>query len=175
MSLDIRALSAAEAEAQIPALGALLRNCVEQGASIGFVMPVPQEEAEAFWAQSVLPALRGGRRLLWAAFEGEALVGTVQLDLATMPNQIHRAEVCKMLVAPARRRRGIARALMQALLSRAAEEGRSLVTLDTRSGDAAQPLYASCGFVVAGEIPGYALAPDGSPRRDPTTFMYRAL
>ena len=78
-----------------------------------------------------------------------------------------------MLVAPAHRRRGHARALMSALLARAAEEGRSLVTLDTRSGDAAQPLYASLGFEVAGEIPGFALAPEGSDRRDATTYMYR--
>ncbi|APZ55056.1 GNAT family N-acetyltransferase [Salipiger abyssi] len=174
MSLTIRELFAAEAEAQIPALGTLLRHCVEDGASVGFVMPFPQQEAEAFWTNSVLPALRGGHRILWAGFAGEALVGTVQLDLAAMPNQRHRAEVSKMLVAPSHRRRGIARALMQALLARAAEEGRSLITLDTRSGDAAQPLYAACGFAVAGEIPGYALAPDGSPHSDPTTIMYRA-
>nr|WP_274705531.1 GNAT family N-acetyltransferase [Salipiger pentaromativorans] len=156
-------------------MGTLLRNCVAQGASVGFVMPFAQREAEAFWTQAVLPGLRAGDRLLWAAFDTGTLVGTVQLAFATMPNQSHRAEVSKMLVSPACRRRGIARALMQALLARAAEEGRSLITLDTRSGDAAQPLYASCGFAVAGEIPGYALAPDGSPRRDPTTVMYRSL
>jgi ribosomal protein S18 acetylase RimI-like enzyme len=173
MSLVIRELSPDEAEALAAELGTLLRNCVEDGASVGFVMPFTQAEAEAFWTASVFPSLRRGGRVLWAAFEGGALVGTVQLALEMMPNQVHRAEVSKMLVAPAHRRRGHARALMSALLARAAEEGRSLVTLDTRSGDAAQPLYASLGFEVAGEIPGFALAPEGSDRRDATTYMYR--
>ncbi|APX21399.1 MAG: N-acetyltransferase [Rhodobacteraceae bacterium] len=171
----IRALTAAEAERHAPALGALLRACVEDGASFGFVMPFAQAEAEAFWTQSVLPALGRDDRVLWAAFEDDALVGTVQLVLGMMPNQSHRAEVSKMLVHPRARRQGLGRALMATLLDRAASEGRQLVTLDTRSGDAAQALYAACGFEMAGEIPGFALAPEGTDRRDPTTYMYRRL
>ena len=81
----IRALTAAEAERHAPALGALLRACVEDGASFGFVMPFAQAEAEAFWTQSVLPALGRDDRVLWAAFEDDALVGTVQLVLGMMP------------------------------------------------------------------------------------------
>ena len=80
-----------------------------------------------------------------------------------------------MLVHPRARRQGLGRALMATLLDRAASEGRQLVTLDTRSGDAAQALYAACGFEMAGEIPGFALAPEGTDRRDPTTYMYRRL
>ncbi|GGG64165.1 N-acetyltransferase [Salipiger pallidus] len=156
-------------------LAITLHACVTDGASVGFVMPFTPPEARAFWCHAVFPALGPGRRLLWGAFAGDTVVGTVQLDLQMMPNQAHRAEVSKMLVRPSHRRRGIGRALMQTLLTRAAEEGRSLVTLDTRSGDAAQPLYASCGFEVAGEIPGFAAAPDGGPRRDATTYMYRHL
>lgn len=171
----IRALTAAEAERHAPALGALLRACVEDGASVGFVMPFTQAEGEAFWTESVFPALGREDRVLWLAFEGDALVGTVQLVLGMMPNQRHRAEVSKMLVHPRARRRGLGRALMATLLDRAASEGRQLVTLDTRSGDAAQALYAACGFKVAGEIPGFALAPEGTDRRDPTTYMYRRL
>lgn len=170
---SIRQLSAAEAEAHLAGLSELLQACVEDGASVGFVMPFGRDEATRFWQASVLPGLESGARVLWAAFEGARLVGTVQLVLETMPNQAHRAEVSKMLVAPASRRRGIARALMQALLARAAREGRDLVTLDTRSGDPSQALYASCGFEIAGEIPGFALAPEGTPRRDATTYMYR--
>ncbi|MBY6004459.1 GNAT family N-acetyltransferase [Salipiger bermudensis] len=169
----IRLLSPEEAAHYLPALAELLRACVADGASVGFVMPFTVQEASRFWEAGVLPSLAGGGRLLWGAFVDGELVGTVQLVLELMPNQAHRAEVSKMLVAPASRRRGIARALMQALLAGAAAERRDLVTLDTRSGDPSQALYASCGFAVAGEIPGFALAPEGTPRRDPTTYMYR--
>ena len=173
MTLTVRTLSTLEAAQHLDDLAQLLQACVADGASVGFVMPFDVEAATRFWQDGVLPALAGEGRVLWGAFEEGRLVGTVQLGLEMMPNQSHRAEVSKMLVAPAFRRRGIARALMQALLARAAAEGRSLVTLDTRSGDPSQALYASCGFRVAGEIPGFALAPEGGPRRDPTTYMYR--
>ena len=52
--------------------------------------------------------------------------------------------------------------------------GRSLITLDTRTGDAAEPLYKGLGYQIAGIIPGYcrdAL----SERLDPTTVMYKTL
>ena len=173
MTLTIRSLSAQEAEQHLPDLAKLLQACVVDGASVGFVMPFEVQEAARFWRRNVLPSIADGSRVLWGAFEDARLVGTVQLVLDMMPNQAHRAEVSKMLVAPAFRRRGIARALMQALLARAEAEARSLITLDTRSGDPSQALYASCGFEVAGEIPGFALAPEGGPRRDPTTYMYR--
>ncbi|MFP3656833.1 GNAT family N-acetyltransferase, partial [Burkholderia sp. SIMBA_052] len=72
---------------------------------------------------------------------GDAIAGTVQLDYDTMPNQRHRAEVRKLLVHPAFRRRGVARALMMELESHARRLERSLLTLDTRTGDSAEPLY----------------------------------
>ncbi|KAA8609677.1 acetyltransferase [Salipiger aestuarii] len=169
----IRELDAAGAAAHLPDLADTLHACVEDGASVGFVMPFSPTGAEAFFRDSVLPSLARGGRVIWGAFDAGLLVGTVQLDLEMMPNQRHRAEVCKLLVRPSHRRRGIARALMQALLMRADAADRTLVTLDTRSGDGAQALYAACGFDVAGEIPGFALAPDGSDRRDATTYMYR--
>jgi hypothetical protein len=56
----------------------------------------------------------------------------------------------------------------------AQEEGRVLLTLDTRTGDAAQPLYASLGYVLAGVIPRYARAPE-APRLEATTIMYKEL
>ncbi|MGR3821004.1 MAG: GNAT family N-acetyltransferase [Salipiger marinus] len=170
----IRAISAAEAPAYLDALSWVLAACVADGASVGFVLPFPETEARTFW-QGLLPGIASGERQLWGAFAEGRLVGTVSLALAGMPNQRHRAEVSKMLVHPEFRRRGLGRALMAALLQAAEAEGRSLITLDTRSGDPSQALYASCGFRVAGEIPGYALAPEGTARRDATTFMYLDL
>ncbi len=102
------------------------------------------------------------------------IAGSVQLDYDTPPNQPHRAEVRKLLVHPDFRRRGIAKALMAALESRAAELGRSLLTLDTRTGDMAEPLYVSLGYQTAGIIPGYCRDPF-KDHFDPTTIMYKAL
>jgi GNAT superfamily N-acetyltransferase len=102
------------------------------------------------------------------------IVGTVQVDLATPPNQQHRAEVLKLLVHPLARRRGIARALMIAIELIARAEGRTLLTLDTWTGRAAELLYLSLGYVAAGVIPRYARA-SLTPDLEPTTIMYKHL
>jgi ribosomal protein S18 acetylase RimI-like enzyme len=161
-------------EERLDEFAALLYACVHAGASVGFVLPFPREAAEGFWRDGVLPALRGGTRLLLAAVDGGRLAGTVQLDWDTPPNQPHRAEARKLLVHPDRRRRGIARLLMTELERRAVARGRRLITLDTRTGDAAEPLYCSMGYQVAGIIPGYCLDPSLA-RLDATTIMYKAV
>ena len=73
------------------------------------------------------------------------------------------AEVQKLLVHPAARRRGLARALMLRAQQEAARAGRNLLTLDTRAGDAAENLYRAMGWQEAGRIPGYALNADLTP------------
>jgi ribosomal protein S18 acetylase RimI-like enzyme len=159
---------------ELEALAEVLRACVHAGASVSFVLPFGIEEARGFWTGKVRPALEaGGRRLLVARLDGR-VAGTVQLDVATPPNQAHRADVSKLLVHPEAQRRGIARRLMLALESVAREEGRTLLTLDTRRGDAAEPLYASLGYALAGVIPRYARAPD-MDRLDDTSVMYKQL
>ncbi len=174
MTTEIHALSADRLEARLAEFGGLLQACVAAGASVNFVEPFGHAEAEAFWREKVLPPLAAGRRLLLAAELEGRLAGTVQLDLDTPPNQPHRAEVLKLLVHPACRRRGVARALMRELERQAAGLGRHLLTLDTRSGDAAEPLYAALGYVTVGVVPGYSLDVR-SQRLDPTTIMYRQL
>jgi GNAT superfamily N-acetyltransferase len=108
------------------------------------------------------------------AFVDGQLGGTVQLDLATPPNQRHRGEVMKLLVHPSLRRRGIARALMIALEDVAREEGRTLLTLDTWTGGAAERLYTSLGYVTVGVIPRFA-RPSTTSALEPTTIMYKEL
>ena len=169
----IVALSAPELETRLNEFAALLHACVHAGASINFVLPFPLQEAETFWRAKVLPGLRAGTRILFAAEADGRLAGSVQLDCDTPPNQPHRAEVSKLMVHPDFRRRGIARALMAALERRAGDLGRSLITLDTRTGDMAEPLYASLGYVTAGTIPGYCRDPFAD-RLDATTIMYKA-
>lgn len=171
--VKIDEIGGADLDAALPGLAEVLRACVADGASVGFVAPFEIKASEAFWRDGVFPEVRNGGRVLWGAYDADRLVGTVQLSLAMMPNQVHRGEVSKMLVHPAARNRGIGAALMQRLIARAEQAGRRLITLDTRTGDAAQRLYARAGFEVAGEIPEFALAPEGTDRCDPTTYMYR--
>jgi GNAT superfamily N-acetyltransferase len=97
----------------------------------------------------------------------------VQLELATMPNARHRAEVMKLMVHRAARRRGIARVLMLALEEAARGANRRLLVLDTRPGDPAEQLYLALGYTPAGVIPRYALNAAGM--LDSTVYMYREI
>jgi hypothetical protein len=174
-AITITSFSADDLMRHLPELGALLRACVHDGASVGFVMPYSVADSETFWRGKVLPSLRAGGLVLFVAREGDAIAGTVQLDYDTMPNQRHRAEVRKLLVHPAFRRQGVARALRTELERDAHRLQRSLLTLDTRTGDHAEPLYAALGYRTAGVIPGYARASHDAEQFDATTIMYKAL
>jgi ribosomal protein S18 acetylase RimI-like enzyme len=101
-------------------------------------------------------------------------VGTVQLLLAMPDNGRHRAEVVKLMVHPDARRRGIARSLMQQVQQSALEQHRHLLVLDTLTGDTAEGMYRLLGFQLAGSIPQYALASNGSAL-DATSYMYKLL
>ncbi|BBK30648.1 ribosomal protein S18 acetylase RimI-like enzyme [Stella humosa] len=162
----------ADLPALLPDLAAILLAAVEDGASVGFVLPFAQSEALAFW-QGMAPAIAAGDRLLLVAHLDGRPVGTVQLVLAMPPNGRHRAEIAKLLVHPAARRRGIARALMLAAEAEARRHCRTLLVLDTRTGDGAEALYAGLGYALAGSVPDYAQATDG--RLAATSFMYKVL
>jgi ribosomal protein S18 acetylase RimI-like enzyme len=171
----ISTFAAADIDSHLAELGNLLHACVHDGASIGFVLPYSPADGVAFWADKVRPAVLAGARLLLVARCGGALAGSVQLDYDTPPNQPHRAEVRKLMVHPAWRRRGIAQALMAELERRAGPLGRTLLTLDTRTGDKAEPLYASMGYRTVGVIPGFCRDTADAARLDATTIMYKGL
>jgi GNAT superfamily N-acetyltransferase len=158
----------------IDMLGEVLHAVVYGGAGVSFFVPFAHDEARAFWRDKVLPGVRAGTRRVVVARMGGRIVGTVQLDLAVPPNQRHRAEVTKMLVHPAARRLGIARALMLALEPIALSEQRTLLTLDTVTGSAAEPLYYSLGYVAVGVIPRYARG-SLTPELEAATIMYKEL
>lgn len=173
--MKIETASAATLSTDLSDFADMLTRSVEQGASIGFVQPFDRGAATAFWRDSVAPAVRHDRVVLMCARHNRRVVGTVQLVLPTMPNQAHKAEVGKMMVHPDHRREGIGRSLMEALIEEARKRGFRLLTLDTRTGDTAQPLYAAFGFQVAGEIPGFAIDPHDPEKLDGTTYMYKWL
>ncbi|HVW95663.1 MAG TPA: GNAT family N-acetyltransferase [Mucilaginibacter sp.] len=173
-SVHISVVSAGDLSAQITGFGELLHACVHQGASIGFILPFSQHDAESYWQDRIIPALQKPGLIMLAARKNSLLAGTVQLDYDTMPNQPHRAEVRKLMVHPTFRRQGIARLLMNEIEQQAYRLNRSLLTLDTRTGDAAEPLYTSLGFRISGVIPGYCLDPF-EDKLDSTTIMYKPL
>jgi GNAT superfamily N-acetyltransferase len=168
----IEALDAAGAASAEPRLSALLTACVAEGAGVSFLPPLRRETARAFWA-ATSEKVSAGSHVLLAAWRDGVLVGTVTLAMAMPENQPHRAEVAKLLVDPAFRRGGVARALMSRLEHEAARAGRPLLILDTRAGDRAERLYRSMGWTELGTMPGHALSKDGS--FDDTVFFWKRL
>lgn len=168
----IETLTAEALPAALPELAALLEDCVADGASIGFLHPMPAGEAAAWWRGLEASLRDGSRRVLVLRREGR-IVGTGALALAGLPNGRHRAEVSKLMVHPTMRRQGLARALMLALEAAARAESRPLLVLDTKQGDAGEPLYRALGWREAGSIPGYALRSGGG--EDATVFYYKRL
>ncbi len=154
-------------------LSEVLRACVLAGASVGFELPCPHEEACAFWLGLHGAVERGERRLFVVRAGDGRIDGSLQLALAGMPNSRHRAELSKMLVHPRARRQGLAQALIQHAEAAARSLGRTLLVLDTCTGEPAERMYLKLGYERCGEIPQFATMPDG--RLGATTFMYKLL
>jgi GNAT superfamily N-acetyltransferase len=152
-------------------LARLLIDCVDGGASVSFMHPLPLAKAVDFWRGVAENVARGARALL-VAEDGDGVIGTVQLILDQPENQPHRADLSKMLVHRRARRRGVGAALLRAAEDVARECGKSLLVLDTASDDA-ERLYARLGWQRCGVIPGYALLPHGG--LCDTTYFYRIL
>jgi len=167
---SIRRLSS-PTEAEIAQLADLLIDCVEGGASVSFMSPLTHERALGFWRRVAGEAAAGGRALFVAEDE-QGILGTVQLVLDLPENQPHRADVSKMLVHRRARRRGLGESLMRAAEAAAREHGRTTLVLDTASDDARR-LYERLGWIKVGDIPAYALLPDGTPCA--TTYYFREL
>jgi GNAT superfamily N-acetyltransferase len=170
--LEICRLDSVEVHEQLDALAGVLVDCVAGGASVSYLAPFSHEDACAAF-ESVAAEVEQGGRLLLAAFADAALVGTVQVILTLPPNQPHRAGIAKLLVHQSARRRGIAQRLMERAEAEARAEGKTLLVLDTVTGDDAERLYERLGWTRVGVIPGYALYPDGRPCD--TTIFWKSL
>jgi ribosomal protein S18 acetylase RimI-like enzyme len=172
-TINVATIDPAALAKSVERLAQILHSCVHEGASIGFVVPFERNEARAYWLDRVVPPHAAGSRLVLIATLGGDIAGTAQLDLDSMPSKRHHAEVSKVLVDPAFRRTGVARALMREIERLADREGRWLLTLDT-AGDAAEALYRSLGYTLAGAIPNYARNAF-EDRYDATRLMYKDL
>ena len=170
-TIRVRSLEAI-GEREIAGLSDVLIDCVEGGAGVSFMLPMTRAKAEAFWRSTAEGLARGERVVIVAEDAGGAIVGTVQVIWAQPENQPHRGEVAKMLVHRRARRLGVGAALLAAAERSAVAAGRTLLVLDTASSDADR-LYRRQGWQPCGQIPNYALWPDGRP--SPTTIFYKQL
>jgi GNAT superfamily N-acetyltransferase len=143
-------------EAMAGALADVTKDCVDGGASIGFMQPFPRERGIAFW-KNVGADVAAGRRALLVAEDEQGICGTVQLIFDLPENQPHRADVAKMQVHRRVRRHGVGAALLGAAEQAARECGK----------------YERLGWVRVGDIPEYALFPEGGYCS--TTVFYRRL
>lgn len=169
--IRIRTLQGCD-ERELEGLSDVLLDCVEGGASVSFMLPLARAKALAYWRGVAASAARGERLLFAAEDAAGSIVGTVQLILDLPENQPHRAEIAKMLVHRRARRRGVGDALLGYAEDHARRAGRTLLVLDTASGDA-ERLYVRHGWQRCGQIPDYALWPDGRPCA--TTIYFRSL
>ncbi len=172
MNISIETLTVPASDADVADLRVLLRDAVEGGASVGFMLPLSDAEIARFWAE-IFPAVANGERVLLVARDAGRIAGSVQLELAQRPNSRHRCELQKLLVLRSHRGRGVGTALLSAAETSVRSQGRSLIVLDTGASGNALSLYARGRYTRAGVIPHYARDPDG-PLID-TVIYYKHL
>ncbi|MGY3452308.1 N-acetyltransferase family protein [Bradyrhizobium sp. USDA 4353] len=156
----IRIAALSDTPALRAGLNEMLIETVANGGSVSFMHPLSQHDADAFWRESLTSAARG-ERIVLGALDGDAVVGTVTLQLKLPPNQPHRAEIAKMMTRVSHRKRGIATALLRAAEVLARQHGRTMLVLDTAEDGGAAGLYEGLGFQLSGIIPDYAVKPHG--------------
>jgi len=158
---------------EIQGLSDVLIDCVEGGASVGFMIPMSRAKAKAHWQSTAVTVARGERVVLAAEDEVGTIVGTVQVILNQPENQPHRGDLAKMLVHRRVRQRGVGAALLAAAERHALSAGKTLLVLDTVTGSDAERLYLRHGWQRCGQIPNDALWPDGTPCA--TTIFFKFL
>lgn len=166
------AVTADDLLAALSGYATLLEACVADGASIGFLHPMPAGEAGAFW-RGVAEGVAAGDVLIWSVSDADGPLGTIQLHPVGKPNGAHRAEIAKLMVHPRARGRGLAKTLMQTAEDAARALGRRLLVLDTVEGGVADGLYRKLGWTEAGKIPDFALRSGGGA--EATVVFWKAL
>jgi GNAT superfamily N-acetyltransferase len=166
-------LGADEARRRLAELTDLLVDAVDGGGANGFLRPLAKSDAAAYWERR-LGDIEDGRSILLASTADDgALTGIVILELAGQQNGQHRAEVTKLMVHSSARRQGLGTRLLAEAEDAASARGRWLLVLDTVPGSDAERLYRRHGWVEVGEIPDFALLPDGDPA--PTIVFFKRL
>jgi GNAT superfamily N-acetyltransferase len=163
----IRRLLPDQASRSIEVLSDILVDCVEGGASVGFLAPLSPVRAGAFWHSVVETVADGSCALLVAEVQDGTIVGTVQVALGHTENQPHRADIRTLLIHDHFRRQGLGTALMRAAEETAREAGKTHLLLGTatgtQTGGDTERLYLRLGWTLIGSVPGFTLLPDGRP------------
>ena len=110
------------------------------------------------WTESALGMLTAKPYGGLCALQGEDIVGYVGwLHFPAMGDNAAEAEITRIAVSPAARRRGIGRALLERMFAVLNPDGAPMSAyLDVReSNRAAQALYESLGFVQHGTRPRF--------------------
>jgi acetyltransferase len=170
---DIRRMTPGDAAARLDGLIELLRDSVGSDASVGFLATLTPDENRAYWLDTIGEVERGERLLLAVDAADGSVAGSVQLSLTLKANGRHRAFVEKLMVHRRARGHGLSRRLMSAVEADAAENGVTLLVLDTEAGSLADGIYPKLGYIRIGEIPDYAASPDGGLHA--TAFYYKLL
>lgn len=156
---------------QIQNLSDILINAIDNNASVGFLNNLTNAEANNYW-QQVLSNLNS-KHILFVAKKDKQIIGTVQLILAKQLNGQHRAEITKLLVHSEFQGNSIGRNLMHTAEHYARNNQVSLLILDTQTNSIAEKVYTKLGWIKSGEIPNYALDPNGNLCG--TSFFYKEL
>jgi GNAT superfamily N-acetyltransferase len=169
----IRRFDPAHDAALLPGLARLFAATVAEGASMGPMAGFDDTDAHAFW-QAQAAEVKAGKRIIVVAMAPDGgVAGILGLLLAASPNQSHRADVQKMMVAATARRHGLGAALLAAIEAEARVLGRTTLVLDTVTGSPAESFYRRCGWHEIGSIAAYARMPDGAMAA--TTIFARYL
>lgn len=167
-SIGVRPISHTQLDQALPELAVLFRDVVNETGTLGFFPTMADDESLNYWL-SLRAELRAGTRILLAAYDGERIVGSGQLEFPKWPSAHHRAEIHKVFVAKEMRGRGVGELVVRSLQKVAKLRGRTLLLLNARNGGPGERLYLKLGFRKVGVIPGYAARVDGG-RSDSAVF-----
>jgi GNAT superfamily N-acetyltransferase len=132
----------------------LINATVTDGGTLGFIEPLDAEQAQHFLSALSRKIKQGETHALYAAAEGEP-VFFVLLNLSSMPNCRHSAELAKGVVSPHFRGRGLVQAAFKSLISRARSLGVEQFVLDVRAHSRAHQVWEYFGFKTWGVLEDY--------------------
>lgn len=150
----------------------LLCDCVDSGSSIGFLPPMSELEARTYWL-GVQENLDNLNSLMLIVKEDGKLIGSVQINLSSKANALHRCEIDKLMVHSSAKCRGVAAMLIRGVEKVAAAWQRELIILDTCTTDHSCSLYKKLGFKEVGTIPHFTKSASGD--FDSTTIFYKEV
>lgn len=129
-------------------------------------------EPTSWWARRV--ASPNGTTVVFGAFEGQELIGTVALEFSERAKTRHKAHLIGMYVKPSARGLGTGRKLVEAALEHFWKRpGIASVGLTVTEGnESAIKTYRRAGFVEFGSEPMAILTPSGYKAK---VHMWRAI